>query len=305
MAWTISNRSRIMEARARPAQGGFSNGSVHAAFPAQEEVTIDGICCGSASADPQRAGPAPIEGDAFGAALLQCHDAGGAPGTAFEIVERDDGWISVADIAVYFAPITEWTDVERLLCARAGGRVLDVGCGAGRHASALMDRGLDVVGIDSSPGAVAVSRQRGVRAVLGEACRPPAALGPFDTFLMLGWNLALLGSASHAARVLDALAAVAAPGARILGIGADPFGSADPDHLARLDANRDRGRLPGQFRIRVRHERLATPFFDWLCCSPPQLRDLTRGTPWRVTEILADDPPGTYGVVLGLRHPKA
>ncbi|WP_232668476.1 class I SAM-dependent methyltransferase [Pseudonocardia sp. TRM90224] len=246
-------------------------------------------------------GPVTIDGDAFGAALLRCHDTGGRPGTVFEIVERDDGWISVADIAAYLAPIEEWTDVERQLCERATGRVLDIGCGAGRHASALIDRGLDVIGIDPSSGAVAVCRQRGVRAVRGDACRPPAELGPFDTFLLLGWNLGLLGSTRNAASVFDALASVAAPGARILGIGADPHGSTDPDHLARLDANRERGRLPGQFRIRIRHERLATPFFDFLYCSPTELRGLTEGTPWRVTDVLSADPSGTYGAVLELR----
>lgn len=41
----------------------------------------------------------------------------------------------------------------------AGMRVLDVGCGPGRHALALADRGVHVVGVDISPRFVAVARE--------------------------------------------------------------------------------------------------------------------------------------------------
>jgi SAM-dependent methyltransferase len=40
----------------------------------------------------------------------------------------------------------------------AGQRVLDVGCGPGRHALALAERGIDVTGIDASPDFVALAR---------------------------------------------------------------------------------------------------------------------------------------------------
>ena len=41
---------------------------------------------------------------------------------------------------------------------RAGQRVLDVGCGPGRHALALAERGIDVTGVDASPDFVALAR---------------------------------------------------------------------------------------------------------------------------------------------------
>ncbi|MDG6899020.1 MAG: class I SAM-dependent methyltransferase [Nitrososphaerota archaeon] len=43
------------------------------------------------------------------------------------------------------------------------GKVLDVGCGAGRVALYLQGWGLDVVGVDNSPFALRVARLRGVR----------------------------------------------------------------------------------------------------------------------------------------------
>ncbi len=43
------------------------------------------------------------------------------------------------------------------------GRVLDVGCGAGRHSLYLQKKGFDVLGIDVSPLAVKVCRLKGVK----------------------------------------------------------------------------------------------------------------------------------------------
>ena len=45
------------------------------------------------------------------------------------------------------------------------GRTLDIGCGAGRVTLPLQQRGVDVVGIDNSPLAVRICRERGVNDV--------------------------------------------------------------------------------------------------------------------------------------------
>src|SRR6478609_5890219 len=47
---------------------------------------------------------------------------------------------------------------------RPGARsVLDLGCGTGRHASLLAERGYDVTGVDRSPAMLAEARAREVR----------------------------------------------------------------------------------------------------------------------------------------------
>lgn len=83
----------------------------------------------------------PVVGDAFGAVLRECHEAGEQPGTAFEVVERDDGWLGVGDAVRYFATLSGWSLLERQVFAEITGRVLDIGCGAGRHASVLAEAG--------------------------------------------------------------------------------------------------------------------------------------------------------------------
>lgn len=45
----------------------------------------------------------------------------------------------------------------------ARGRILDVGCGSGRHSLYLQGKGFDITGVDFSPGAIEVCRLRGLR----------------------------------------------------------------------------------------------------------------------------------------------
>ena len=115
---------------------------------------------------------------------------------AFEIVERDDGFIGADSPAKYIAPYRDWPAHQQTALRYATGRVLDIGCGAGRHALYLQDKGLDVVGIDVSPLAIEVCKRRGLaQAVVMPVTGISRRLGTFDTLLMLGNNFGLCGSA--------------------------------------------------------------------------------------------------------------
>jgi len=99
-------------------------------------------------------------GDVYGALLADVC----AGKRAMEIVERSDGYVMAFDARYLVAPFRKWDDADERRAMRfVRRRVLDVGCGGGRVCLHLQERGLDVVGIDSSPEAIACSRQRGVR----------------------------------------------------------------------------------------------------------------------------------------------
>jgi 2-polyprenyl-3-methyl-5-hydroxy-6-metoxy-1,4-benzoquinol methylase len=93
-----------------------------------------------------------------------------------EIVERDDNFIDGDRAAmggsVYFAEYKNGSPIEKKAIAYARGRVLDVGCGAGKHALYLQKKGLDITGIDASPLTIKVCRLRGIRKtqVLSTGC---------------------------------------------------------------------------------------------------------------------------------------
>ena len=79
-------------------------------------------------------------------------------------MERDDGLISTnLGPARYFSTLADWNPEEKRAARLVRGRVLDVGCGAGRFALYLQMLGLPVTAIDNSSGAVKVCRLRGVK----------------------------------------------------------------------------------------------------------------------------------------------
>lgn len=232
--------------------------------------------------------PLPIEGDALGAALLAYLDEGELGG--IHVVERDDGYVSADPAGPYFGEAGAWFPVEAPAVDRARGRTLDIGAGAGRFSVALQNRGLDVVALDVSEGCLEVCRRRGVVHIFQGTIFDLAATDPepFDTFLLMGHNIALIAGPDEAPRFLRTLYDVARPGARILGTNREPLATTDPHHLAYHQLNRDRGRPPGQMGIRVRWRHLATPWFDYWFLSPEDLEALAKPTGWRLADYTSE-----------------
>ena len=98
--------------------------------------------------------------DVFGRALMDWARGGTAP----EIIEREDGFTDLsAGHDLYVARFKDWPSSERKSIRYVRGRVIDVGCGAGRVSLYLQQRGFDVVGLDVSPLAIRSARLRGVK----------------------------------------------------------------------------------------------------------------------------------------------
>jgi SAM-dependent methyltransferase len=217
----------------------------------------------------------------------------------FEIVEREDGFITASSFGpgVYLAPFRRWAPQERRAMRLVRGRVLDVGAGAGRVALHLQERGHEVVAIDLSPGAIEVCRRRGVRdARVLSIDDVDESLGTFDTVVMYGNNFGLFASAAKARRLLRRFHRLTSDRGRIIAQTRDVGGTDNPDHLEYQAYNRERGRLSGQIRIRVRHRRYATPWFDYLMVGPDELRDILEGTGWHLARTLEGED--TYMAVM-------
>jgi SAM-dependent methyltransferase len=101
----------------------------------------------------------------------------------------DDWWVPLArhlgDAYLQYA-FTAGTEQEvefiaETLGATAGERLLDVGCGPGRHSLEFARRGVQVLGIDISPEFVAIAHRRAVEAELTPSFFPMDARElPFD-----------------------------------------------------------------------------------------------------------------------------
>ncbi len=126
--------------------------------------------------------------DAFGQMIYSMYDGS----EAFEIVERDDGYIEAMPAKGYFSHYEDWSQIEKKAMEFAEGTILDVGCGAGRHSLYLQEKGFNVIGIDVSPLAVKVCKLRGLRKVkLTSVEKIDFKPVTFDRIFMMGNNFGL------------------------------------------------------------------------------------------------------------------
>lgn len=70
---------------------------------------------------------------------------------------------------------------------------LDVGCGPGRFAAALQERGLPALGVDSSTAAVDMTRRRGGTAIRCDLFSPLPAEGDWEQILLTDGNIGIGG----------------------------------------------------------------------------------------------------------------
>ena len=168
------------------------------------------------------------------------------------------------------------------------GSVLDIGCGAGRHSLFLQKKGFHILGVDRSPLAVQVSKSRGLKnARVMSITQLTPKLGMFDTILMLGNGFGLFSNPRQAKTLLRRFLKMTNPKAKIIAESLDPYKTKELFHLRYHRLNRERGRMPGQVRIRVRYKGYCTPWFDYLLVSGEEMKQILSGTGWRIRRFLS------------------
>ncbi|HVP16383.1 MAG TPA: class I SAM-dependent methyltransferase [candidate division Zixibacteria bacterium] len=166
------------------------------------------------------------------------------------MLERDDGFVDVMKASEYFSEYEGWSEIERKAMQFVKGRVLDVGCGVGRHSLCLQEKGFDVLGIDISPLAIKVCKLRGLRkAGVKPIENVDFKRGSFDTIIMMG-NFGLFSDLKKARRLLGRFYRMTSEDALIIASSRDPYATRNRAHLRYHKLNRERGRMSGQVRIR-------------------------------------------------------
>ncbi|MGO4342562.1 class I SAM-dependent DNA methyltransferase [Pedococcus sp. 2YAF34] len=94
-------------------------------------------------------------------------------------------------------PVRSWTGrasrSDRFLLDHCHGSTIDLGCGPGRLAAELRDRGHDVLGVDASRSAIAGARRRDIPVVCGSLFDPVPSEGSWGTALLADGNIGIGG----------------------------------------------------------------------------------------------------------------
>ncbi len=220
--------------------------------------------------------------DIFGRILMDAARGEDAP----HLVERDDGKVEEHLGSRYIDQFEVWRDSEKEAIQDVKGRVLDIGCGAGRVASYLIEKGFEVVGIDISKGAIEACRYRGIDNVFlmsAESLDFPKE--HFDTVLLFGANFGILGEEDRIIRMLKEIHRVTTPDAIILASTRDVTITSDPLHLAYHEKNRKRGLPIGKIRIRISYQGEAGEWWWLRHASPEEMALMAEASGWKLEKI--------------------
>jgi SAM-dependent methyltransferase len=202
---------------------------------------------------------------------------------------REDGWSELEDVWWYFTRYRDFPAIEKQALRFARGRVLDVGCGAGRHSLNLQRKGMEVTAFDVSPRVATISRGRGVCEVCAaSACGDlPFASAQFDTVLLLGNNLGVCGDIRTTVRLLHELGRVTSASGRVLATSRAPMMRTEKD-LAYWNKQLSGGQPFGVVRFRLTYRGRHPRWVQIFLIAPTELLPMADECGWAVKHLFGD-----------------
>lgn len=197
----------------------------------------------------------------------------------------------------WFSKYHDWFEREKTAITHAKGRVLDIGCAAGRHALFLQERGHKVLAIDNSPLAVRICRKRRVKnAKIVPVTQISYQLGLFDTILMLGNNFGLVGNLKRGQWLLRRFKRMTpSEGIIIAGNGFDI--NASDTFRKQVERNIQQGKMAGEFSLRLQYKHYTSPLIHWLYTSKEDMCTILNGTGWYVDNFIEDGTGAFVGLL--------
>ncbi len=209
-------------------------------------------------------------------------------------IRRDDGYLDETPTDDYFR--TELMPNEKALAKFAHGKILDVGSGAGRALFYFGKKGFEIYGIDFSPLAVRVCKERGLEADVKDIFKIRKTTG-YDTILLFGNNIGIGGNLKGAEKLLKKLSALVNKKGRVLLTSIDVTKTDNPKHKAYQQTNLKKKKYVGEVKIRVEYKKAIGTYFKWIHLDPEKLKELAAKTDWKVI-YLKSSKSGSYSAVL-------
>jgi SAM-dependent methyltransferase len=185
------------------------------------------------------------------------------------VLRTETGAVIVLDRARWHGPTSA---EERALLSTVTGPVIDLGCGPGRLVVSLANDGVEVLGVDSSPAAVALARKRGASVLQGDVFGPLPGEGRWATCLLFDGTIGIGGDPT---RLLARCRELTGPGGRVIAEVEVP-GTGWRSHRAWFES--DGGR---------------TPAFDWAVVGADAIAGVARPAGFELATLI-QTPSGRW-----------
>lgn len=177
-------------------------------------------------------------------------------------------------VAHLFRTFNQMPRLEQKALSMAKGRVLDIGAGAGCHALALQERGLEVKAIDISPLSCEVMKERGVKDAECVNLFNPQLQGKYDTLLLLMNGTGIAGKLNRLSMLLNRLKELLAEGGQILIDSSDlKYIYENEDGSMDIDLNAP---YYGEVDYQMQYKNIKGERFDWLYTDPMLLASISK-----------------------------
>ena len=209
--------------------------------------------------------------DPMGAAIRDYQNKGKASRLRVLSSMFDEDEMPVAHL---FRTFNQMPRLEQKALSMAKGRVLDIGAGAGCHALALQERGLEVKAIDISPLSCEVMKERGVKDAECVNLFNPQLQGKYDTLLLLMNGTGIAGKLNRLSMLLNRLKELLAEGGQILIDSSDlKYIYENKDGSMDIDLNAP---YYGEVDYQMQYKNVKGEPFDWLYTDPMLLASISK-----------------------------
>ena len=172
------------------------------------------------------------------------------------------------DAGYFFRSLEGMPDIEKQALDLCFGKVLDCGAGAGAHALELQRRGLDVLPIDVSEGAVQVMKTRGL--MNAQHKNVFDLEGNYDSLLFLMNGIGMAGDLQGLGRLLLHCRRLLNPGGQIL------LDSSDMVYLYDDEIHEDLDQYYGELKYNLKYKDQESGIFKWLYIDVDSLAGIAR-----------------------------
>lgn len=197
-----------------------------------------------------------------------------------------------------FRTYAEMPLLEQVALKACKGKVLDVGCGAGSHSLYLQQQGFEVKAIDTSEGAVPVSKQRGV-ANVQQTDLLSLSEEKFDTILLLMNGTGIFQTVENVPKYLQHLRSLLATHGKVLIDSSDLRYMYDPGEEGGIWVPADR--YYGELEFTILYKGEQSEPFDWLYMDENLFKELSEAAGFQFS-ILARGDNFDYLAQLTLDH---